>query len=100
MCMPSLTCTFSFTTLMPSLTYTFPFTTCMPSLTCALFDCFSYAWAFQNRFVFYIRLFDCSNFNVEIQFVASNYCAIGLMVTSYAYPSTFWQTLLGNSTIL
>ncbi len=32
------------------------------------------------------RLFDCFNFNVEIQFVASNYCVIGLIVTSCAYP--------------
>jgi hypothetical protein len=99
MCMPSPTCTFSFTTCLPSLTCTFPFTTFMPSLTCA-FDCFRYAWVFQNRFVFHIRLFDCFNFNVEIQFVASNYCVVGLIVTSCAYPSTFWRTLLGNSTIL
>jgi hypothetical protein len=55
----------------------------MPSLTCA-FDCFRYAWVFQNRFVFHIRIFDCFNFNVEIQFVASNYREIGLIVTSCA----------------
>jgi hypothetical protein len=32
--------------------------------------------------------------------VASNYRESGLIVTSCAYPSTFWRTLLGNSTIL
>jgi hypothetical protein len=89
-CMPSLTCTFPFTTCMPSLTCTFPFTSCVPSLTWA-FDCFRYAWVFQNRFVFRIRLFDCFNFNVKLRFVASNYCVVGLIVTSCAYPSTFWE---------
>jgi hypothetical protein len=39
---------------------------------------------FQSQFVSAIRAFDCVHFNLEIQFVDSNYCVIGLIVTSCA----------------